>query len=112
MKVIDLLNKIANEEELPKRVSINDYVAYDEYTIWTLEDGCYCRTFNDNKQFLFEYLTTQMLQDEVDIIEGTPKEDNKIEKIGLPIPHLSPQLLFLATKINEIIDRLNGEDNE
>lgn len=40
------------------------------------------------------------------------KEDKKIEKIGLPVPSLSPQILFLATKINEIIDKVNGEDNE
>ena len=37
-------------------------------------------------------------------------EDKKIEKIDLPIPFLSPQLLFLATKINEIIDKINLED--
>lgn len=121
MKVIDLLNKIANGEELPKKISINDYKVYDEYTIWTFKTGCYYRNYNNDKQFLFEYITTDMLNDEVDIIEDTPK---KIEHLDLDdlddllrvdlnyynLFHKTHKMLVeTKSKINEIIDKRNGE---
>ena len=103
MKVIDLLNKIANGEKVPKKIKYNNKIYEYTYEIdWYLREDLKSELFIDKKY----------LNDEIEIIEDTSKEDKKIEKIDLPIPSLSPQLLFLSTKINEIIDRLNGEDNE
>ena len=106
MKVIDLLNKIANGEEVPKKIRFReDLLFYDEDIDYKDNDGL--SLFNDKC-----CINQEELNEEVEIIEDTPKENKKIEKIDLPIPSLSPQLIFLSTKINEIIDRLNGEDNE
>ncbi len=73
MKVIDLLNKIANNEEVPKKI------CYEEY-IWTWNG----ETYDNKKECLFEdyinkkYVITDVLNDEIEIIEEKPK---KIEEI-------------------------------
>jgi len=114
MKVIDLLNKIANNEELPK------YIKYDSYK-WV-----FCKEFKDYKKlcdkhdeytdWLFEeYDLINSLNDEIEIIEDT-KEDKPIEKITIDLNyanHYSKANVkangkYLAEKINEIIDRLNN----
>lgn len=111
MKVIDLLNKIANGKELPKKIKWLDITyVYSEYDKDYLE-----YPFSDEYKGLFntkDSIFTQYLNNEIEIIEDTPKEDKNIKKIDLPIPSLSPQLIFLSTKINEIIDKVNGDSNE
>ena len=87
MKVIDLLNKIANGE-----IEANEKFCYkgEEYR------------HIDN---LFgDYYVEEVLNNEVEIIE----EDKKIEKF--------PDVAFISTrqitnKINEIIDYINKEKN-
>ena len=77
MKVIDLLNKIANGEEVPKKVKVGYY--YYEYE----ENGEYINTEN-TEDLLFDfdsyYPLEQCLNEEVEIIEE-PK------KIEYPILH-------------------------
>ncbi|MBQ1496635.1 MAG: hypothetical protein IIZ40_04755 [Bacilli bacterium] len=65
MKVIDLLNKIANGKDIPKKIKYNntDYYFYDRYT--------YLRT---DKSRFFDSIYFKELNDEVEIIE----EDKKI----------------------------------
>lgn len=71
MKVIDLLNKIANGEEVPKKIK------YDE-KIYYLDDGNY-RAYNKYgyQMELMLYNPFHILNDEVEVIE----EDKKIEKL-------------------------------
>lgn len=113
MKVIDLLNKIANDEELPLRIKVNGY----EYRI---SNGQY---YSDEK---YMYLVDSAnsiyhLNDEVEIIE----EDKKIEKLESYIScgwhgtceDLNREDLFndlskIGNKINEIIDKLNERDDK
>ena len=109
MKVIDLLNKIANKEEVPKKIKVlfNVFV-YDE-------DNYKYRNIDEEKDDLFEHLEFYKgiaLNDEINIIEDTSKED-KITKIGKLNQVSDKQHLnnyILRNKINEIIDRLNGEE--
>ena len=72
MKVIDLLNKIANGEEVPTKI---------RYQIFEL-DRTYSadiRTYYVDKEGMFFFKDySYMLNDEVEIIE----EDKKIEKIN------------------------------
>ena len=114
MKVIDLLNKIANGEEVPKKIR------YDSDTYYYIEDNregvCYINTALDGeniwRHFLYNIYT---LNDEVEIIE----EDKKIEEIdifdyftGYDYGGTNKELLkdlehnfeTLNSKINEIID--------
>lgn len=114
MKVIDLLNKIANGEEIPQLIKWNGYI-YDKL-------GCEYYMLNDRDITLFgDILDTngKYLNDEVEIIE----EDKKIEK--LEIVHngsanayallneygtkcaLTKHSKVMCDKINEIIDKLN-----
>ena len=112
MKVIDLLNKIANGEEVPKKIIYdgdiweydklsNDYEMFDES--------------GDLYLFQEELYVTRALNDEIEIIE----EDKKIEKIkSLNNVGDCPNLVefgdkqqlnnhILKDKINEIIKEIN-----
>lgn len=70
MKVIDLLNRIANGEEIPKEMCIQG-------NLFLKSDGT-ANTYEVLK-FLCKY--DIKLNEEVEIIEDTPKEDKKIEKM-------------------------------
>ena len=98
MKIIDLLNKIANGEEVPKSFMYNDY-------IFNLGDD---KRYRDNED---DYLSDSIrydfenLNEEIKIIE--------YEKIvGLTNrsgENYDKKLKDIYGKINEIIDRLNKE---
>jgi len=113
IKVIDLLKKIANEEEAPQIISYEGV----KYHIDELEHFY----VNDNRKALLEYIFDCLndfdaLMTEVEILE----EDKKIEKIiptslkgidnldeKIEIAHIDT--ISAIDKINEIIDRLNNE---
>ena len=114
IKIIDLLNKIYNNDNIPKRIIYrncgweynevyNDFI--DEYGNYLL--GLYIHDYDD----LYEFLSS-----EAEIIE----EDKKIEKLceynrDLYILTDDPDLKIkysddynnIAIKINEIIDAVN-----
>ena len=104
MKIIDLLNKIANGEEVPEIIKYNNFIY--KYN----KDIC---DYDGDDLYLFG--NTDKLNEEVEIIE----EDKKIEKIKdiLHIDDLIPpvdenmykiwqQTIKNHNKINEIIDYL------
>lgn len=113
MKVIDLLNKIANGEEVPQLIKWNGYI-YDKL-------GCEYYMLNDRDITLFgDILDTngKYLNDEVEIIE----EDKKIEKLDvdkiyerkylcddISIDFLKADIMGISNKINEIIDYIMEE---
>ena len=119
MKIIDLLNKIANGEDVPKRIRYDmlekgfDILVYDE-------DAMEYRYESDDMVFWRE--PNHHLNDEIEIIEDTPKEDKKIEHFDITkfINQIGEGYNtkttfdgdYLENYINKIIDRLNGEDNE
>ena len=81
MKVIDLLNKIAKGEEVPKMFKYNN-------KIWRLASN---RTYFIGSDYGYDFWVEHgndkfedeiiRLNDEIEIIEDTPKEDKKIEKL-------------------------------
>ena len=111
IKVIDLLNKIANGE-IPKEII---YLPFENNNTYA---GHY---FYDKGEYIHErysnvYLFDNVLRKlnrEVEIIE-----DKKIAKIDLILDEqftnyeLQAYICETQVKLNEIIDRLNGEDNE
>ena len=110
MKVIDLLNKIANWEKVPELVKYNGII-YNYVAIYR-HGMRYIDLDETDENFKYLMLNVNNLNDEIEIIEDTPK-DNKIEKLNEHYYHDEPALIDdMAHKINEIIDRLNGEDNE
>jgi len=96
MKVIDLLNKIANKEEVPKSFEYLDFVY-----IWNEKRKAY---FDDTSGICFSsnHLIDFCLNDEVKIID----EDKKIEKLFVG-GYDTISDTTLANKINEIIDVVN-----
>ena len=98
MRVIDILNKIANGEEVPEKIKVDDkYYCYDETD--SAEFYRYRTILED--ELLTDYAN---LNDEVEIIE----EDKKIEKLTASSTNMFNQAL--VDKINEIIDYLNKEN--
>ena len=107
MKVIELLNKIANGEKLPEKIKY-------ENIIWKLNN--INDTYDNGEQCFFEdyiekkYVITDILNEEVEVI----KENKKIEKLeyienGDFIEVPSNQELM--SKINEIIDKINSMED-
>lgn len=115
MKVIELLNKIANKEEVPEKIKF-----YSKYYIW------YDNRYTGNKGYCLEPLqsdgnsfleinTLYDLNKEIEVIE----ENKKIEKLKLyyfssdNLEMLIEMLNDLnkehINKINEIIDFINKE---
>jgi hypothetical protein len=104
MKVIDLLNKIANGEEVPKKVKITTGTLKDEYRIWVWE-GCWYVYELDGKD-VFICTDELELNDEVEILEEK-KIPEKLNK-----NHFHKRQRQLANKINEIIDYLKNKGEE
>ena len=110
IKIIDLLNKIANNEEVPKKIKWEDFeleweeIGYHDYKF--LDTG---------NHLLFQGFETSVLNDEVEIIDEA-KED-KIQKIyhcetGLTQNEveifITENLNQMVDKINELIDEINN----
>jgi hypothetical protein len=101
MKIIDLLNKIANDEELPKKIKFES-----SKTIYELND--YTQRYIGkymNNILILEHIDIESLNKKVEIIEDTPKEDKKIAKVGRKARNLTNQ--YIKEKLNEIIDKIN-----
>ena len=114
MKIIDLLNKIANGEEVPEKIKFGDDIYYrntdanDGYVIDYLD-------IRDNSLFNFitdyEYcFIKSCLEWEIKDLEEEKKIPEKLEEIYY---HDEPALIDdMAHKINEIIDYLKSKGDE
>ena len=114
MKVIDLLNKIANGEEIPTKIKWCDVpFIYDKDKLDYVNNGYFSLFRHDDNSNL-----TKMLNDEVEIIEDIPKKNKKIEyfddyKINARcfdelVKSINLYIELNANKINEIINKVNG----
>ena len=102
MKVIDLLNKIANIEEVPSKIKYGD----DKY-IWT---GL--NYYNKEKdEYLDNHIALEDLEYPIEIIE----EDKIPEKIDLAWQNVFDEqaqqdcIKMISENINEIIDYLKSK---
>lgn len=97
MRIIDLLNKIANKEEVPKMVKYDNFIlTYDEGTHdYYNEPSCTYALLGD---------IHQKLNDEVEVIEN----NRKIEPINDEVWNVNKN--DLINKINEIIDVINEKE--
>lgn len=91
MKIIDLLNKIANGEETPNKIKYKNKIYEYREQENSYYDGLYYLHFNSFLDYLNE---------EIEIIE-----ENKIEKINIKAP--TNHMQYMQNKINEIIDKIN-----
>lgn len=102
MKIIDLLNKIANGEEIPKKIKFENYIY-----IWRNDQKDYfCKQINHSLESIIgEYLFCN-LNLEVEIIE----EDKKIKKLEKDFINRNTYNVWndFSDKINELIDVINN----
>lgn len=103
MKVIDLLNKKANGEEIPKKIVINDRE-------WIYDGIDYARESDGEYLFdVFIEITQRDLNMEVEII----KEDKEIEELNLDADALKGDEIvrtidyLLEGKINSLVKAVN-----
>lgn len=119
MKIIDLLNKIANGEEVPNKIKYkNKIYEWKEYDVcygkimtkkgWVKEYGYVAE---ENRTFFYLKHCYQGLNDKVEILEepkGIPEKLYEINNMGdLTITY--PSNKELMDKINEILDYLESK---
>ena len=123
MKVIDLLVKIANVEEIPKKFKIKDnyydkrIFTYNKEYKWFVDvnDSYYCRSeiALDELNLEIEIIKDKTLEDIL-----TPDELKCFEDVKELVTRLSDEdvktlvKLLFGDKYDEIIDKLKGEENE
>lgn len=109
IKIIELLNKIANGEEFPKKVKFEDriYTYYNEMTDYKNEnyflfdmisDGCVKDFLNDTVEIIEE-------QEEIDI-----KKIDEIHSIFIENSTCGEDVKFLARKYNELVQAVKQLD--
>lgn len=101
MKVIELLNRIANEEELPNKIRFNNI---EWNRVYGEKNVCYIDEY-DNDFFLhfFRNNLDFTLNDEIEIIEK-PKNIKKLDENNT---NVLTNIIENRKKINEIIDKIN-----
>lgn len=115
MKIIDLLNKIANGEEVPETIKYNNFIyKYDKYIC----------DYDGDDLYLFD--NTDKLNDEVEILEEEKKIPEKLEKyydenleeyvVETYIKGVKYQEIFnskydeiIISKLNEVLDYLKNK---
>ena len=121
MKIIDLLNKIANGEELPKKIKYEGAI-YQKDNDGNI-DYYFAEDFNGT--LLLDKLNdTNELNEEIEIIEGKEIEKIVLNSDGDIVYYengekhrftTNKQTKYLTHKINEIIDEISklkkGENN-
>ena len=102
IRVIDLLNKIANGEEVPKVIKYDNVIfELDKF------EGHYLYELQDLSEFMV--FDSMSLNDEVEIIE----EDKKIEKIDIENKSIKVKgTIFYREKDIEIFQKLSMVINE
>lgn len=127
IKIIDLLNMIANGEEVPERIKFGEMVWYFEENNY-INKNLNPNFIDSNKRYFLGTYNFNVLNDEVEIVED--KSTNKIEKLDTRIEQnikgnykwvvynggnkytLSTPQKIIANKLNEIIDVLNELKNK
>jgi len=126
MKVIDLLNKIANDDGIPMKILFRGFSYwYDkeekDYFNFIGKDF----SIGSRRYLLKSYFTSDMLNEKIDIIDNIleEKEEKKIPekfKINYEIDEDNTINMFkaslleceFANKVNEIIDYLKNKGDE
>lgn len=111
MKIIDLLNKIANGEEVP-------HIQYDDIEAYLGADGYLKDNYGDNVEW---WIDKKWLNTEVEILEEK-KIPEKMDYLGLNIREgnlckkdtimLCDYIDYQTQIINEIIDYLKSKGEE
>ena len=113
IRIIDLLNKIANGEEVPKKIKYKDF----EYT-YAKEIGWY-RRIDDIGSYEEWFISKNRLNDTVEIIEEQQDIDiqnieelpNWITRRDGEVTQQEGKRLDMAEKINQLVQAVKQLDN-
>ena len=104
IKIIDLLNKIANNEEVPEKIMFDEWLY-----IYNEREKTY---YDEEDRTLWQSYNFKILTDEVAIIEETKKIEKLNDKLGLfgdgNTQKIINELNYTRTIINELIDEINN----
>ena len=96
-KIIDLLNKIANGEKIPKKIKYQNYIY--EYQHRRDTENCFNYMCNENGEYLSRrYFIDNILNDDVEIIEEKYKDSQ------LYIHDFKEEIERLNNIINTMLD--------
>ena len=117
MKIIDLLNKIANGEEVPKKIKF-----YGKYYIWydnryTGNEGYCLEPLKSDSNSFLEINTVYDLNNEIEILEEEDKDiplipDDELYVFKGDSRELNYNFRVLKEKINQILEVMNNEYNK
>lgn len=108
MRIIDLLNKIANGKEIPKKIRFNNI---EWNRIYGEKNVCYIDEYDsDFFIYLFRNNLYFTLNDKVEILEEEKKIPEKLDDDEYEY-NTANETLFMR-KINEIIDYLKSKGDE
>lgn len=103
MKIIDLLNKIANGEEVPKKIAIqNKVLVYNEDEILNLQD-CYYMNDEDATWKIWAY----ELNDEVEILDENEEKELPEKLHHCYMESENEEIKFIIQNINDLADKYN-----
>lgn len=104
IKIIDLLNKIANGEEVPIKINY-----HGDLYVWSKERQFYEL---ENKNFIYLSFETKELNDEVEIIEEQEEIDiQSIKEMEKMITHgYGSNETEIAYKVNELVQAVKQLD--
>ncbi len=109
MRVIDLLNKIANGEELPEKIKfkIDKYILKNEDEVGSHKYINTEKDKNGDTRYLFQdWIIDAILNDEIEII-GEVNEIEKLYSTETGMTTRAPGNFELMDKINELVDAVN-----
>ena len=109
IKVINLLNKIANKEELPQRIKYDDY----EWKLGTAENEKMDYSRYDYVELFNQYLECSLIEslnDEIELLEDEEIDIKKIEKMSENIDEIG--WLEMSDKINELVKAIKQLNNK
>lgn len=106
IKIIDLLNKRANGEEVPKKIKYQNIV-------YEYKDYMYCTenaNYQDIEDYLFGKWNFNILNDEVEILEEEKKIPERLPKSVTDNVRSNKDMVLIVFTLNKIIDYLESKE--
>lgn len=111
MKVIDVLNKMANGEEIPKSIQYDgEQYVYDE----KCKDYTYVSEYNNDVWLFCKYDVTKILNDEIQIIDESKEDFENIELLDETrnMPCISAEKYDFILKYNSLFEDYENKINK
>lgn len=106
MKVIDLLNKIANNEEVPKKIKYKNKIYFRTWSDY-MGDEPIDEYYYDSEENSWNEELSLKLDDEIEIIEEKPKKIAKIPTLTYDGSSKAMKIHILKSHLEKTIEAVN-----